>query len=74
MHNYMPCHMLSDVKMYFVWKAHYVDTVFHVSKSDDNIHAVVVSPESIYVDFTYTCLNGIYILASYIHNAYVTVP
>ena len=70
MHNYMPHHMLFDVKMVSTCKYRYVATGCHIPKYDESLYAWVVSCESVRIALTYSDLNGIDIMAYEIYNSY----
>jgi hypothetical protein len=72
--NWVPCHMIFDVKLDLTRKAHYVagghwtDTPSHLTYSS------VVTRESVRIAFLIAALNDIEILSTDVGNAYLQAP
>jgi hypothetical protein len=69
--NWIPCHMVLDVKNSFTCKAHFM-AGGHKTKAPKIItFSSVVSRESIQISFLLVALNNVGILATDIGNAYL---
>ena len=74
MHNYIPCHIVFDLKMDFTWKYLYVATGCHGTKYDKSCYVGVVSCENFRIYFTYAALNSNDVMEADIQKIYITVP
>ena len=72
--SYMPCHMIFGVSTEFTRKSRYVATGWYTPNYDDIHYAGIVSHDIFRIEFTYTALNGIDIMAADIQNDYLTAP
>ena len=68
------CHLIFEVKFDLRWKAHYA-AGGHLTETPSTItYSSVVSLKSIRIGFLITTLNGLDILVTDIHNAYLNAP
>ena len=67
-------HLVFDVKMDFTRKARWVLDGHKTPKPTGSTYARVVSRESVRIAFTYAALNGLYVCAADIWNAYLQAP
>ena len=70
-HSYLDRHLIFDIKMYFTHKSRFVSNGSTTPKTSASKYAGLVFRETLRIAFTYTALNGLDIMASDIHNAYL---
>ena len=73
-HEYVPCHLIFDVKMDGTFKARFVAAGCKTSDPDGSTYAGVVSRETVRLAFLYAALNGLKVSSADIMNAYLTAP
>ena len=73
-HIYLECHLIFDVKMDFTRSSRFFANGSTTPITTDSTYAGVVSIETVRIEFTYGSLNGLDIMASDIHNAYLQAP
>jgi Reverse transcriptase (RNA-dependent DNA polymerase) len=73
-YQYVPCHMVFDVKVDFSRKARYVGGG-HVTKPPaTQTYASVVSRDSVRIAFMYSTLNELEVLSADVQGAYLNAP
>ena len=73
-HEYVPCHLVFDVKMDGTFKARFVAAGCRTSDPEGSTYAGVVSRETVRLALLYAALNELNISAADILNAYLTAP
>lgn len=73
-HEYVPCHMVFDVKMDGTKKARLVATGCKTADPEGSTWAGVVSRETVRLALTYAALNDLNVMSADIQNAYLTAP
>ena len=73
-HEYVPCHLIFDVKMDGTFKARFVAAGCKTSDPEGSTYAGVVSRETVRLAFLYAALNNLKVSSADILNAYLTAP
>ena len=73
-HEFVPCHMIFDVKMDGTAKARLVAAGCKTSDPSGSTWAGAVSRESVRLALTYAALNDLSVMTADIMNAYLTAP
>ena len=73
-HEFVPCHMIFDVKMDGTAKARLVAAGCKTADPAGSTWAGVVSRETVRIALTYAALNGLKVMSADIQNAYLTAP
>ena len=73
-HEYVPCHLIFDVKMDGTFKARFVAAGCKTSDPDGSTYVGVVSRETVRLAFLYAALNNLKVSSADILNAYLTAP
>ena len=73
-HKKVPFHMIYDIKMDFTRKARLVAEGCRTPNPFTSTYAGVVSSESVRIAFIYAALNGLYVLAEDVQNAFLQAP
>ena len=73
-HEFVPCHLVFDVKMDGTAKARLVAAGCRTADPQGSTWAGVVSRETVRIALTYAALNNLKIMTSDIQNAYLTAP
>ena len=73
-HEFVPCHLLFDVKIDGTAKARLVAAGCRTADPQGSTWAGVVSRETVRLGLTYAALNNLKIMTSDIQNAYLTAP
>ena len=73
-HEFVPCHLVFDVKMDGTFKARFVAAGCKTSDPEGSTYAGVVSRETVRLALLYASLNGLEVSSADILNAYLTAP
>ena len=73
-HEFVPCHLIFDVKMDGTSKARLVAAGCRTSDPEGSTWAGVVSRETVRIALTYAALNNLKVMSADIQNAYLTAP
>ncbi len=72
--QWIPCHMIFDIRPDFTWKSRYV-AVRHCTEAPSSItFSSVVTRESVRIAFSIAALNDLDILSADIGSAYLQAP
>jgi hypothetical protein len=72
--QWIPFHMIFDVKCDFIWKAHFVASGHWTEAPTQLTYSSVVTRESVCIAFLIAALNDLDILAADVGNAYLQAP
>ena len=73
-YEFVPCHLVFDVKMDGTFKARFVAAGCRTSDPEGSTYAGVVSCETVQLALLYVALNFLNVSSADILNAYLTTP